>query len=113
MPKYLIDANLPYKFNLWNNVDFIHVADLNPFWTDTNIWDYAQKNNLVIVTKDADFLHRIMSISSPPKVIYLKIGNLKIQELHKFLNNIWKQIEQEIAENKLVIVTKTSIETYE
>jgi len=38
MAKYLIDANLPYYFNLWNNPDFIHVKDLNDSWTDEKIW---------------------------------------------------------------------------
>ena len=34
MPKYLIDANLPYYFSLWNNSNFIHVKDLDDSWSD-------------------------------------------------------------------------------
>ena len=45
-PTYLIDANLPYYFDLWNSPRFIHVNDLNDTWTDEEIWDYARQNNL-------------------------------------------------------------------
>lgn len=34
MAKYLIDANLPYHFEIWNNANFIHVKDLNESWDD-------------------------------------------------------------------------------
>jgi len=34
MAKFLIDANLPYHFSLWNSVDFIHVADIDDTWSD-------------------------------------------------------------------------------
>ena len=52
MAKYLIDANLPYYFILWNNTDYIHIKDLNDTWSDEQIWDYAKQNNLTIITKD-------------------------------------------------------------
>ena len=44
MAKYLIDANLPYYFGLWNNSDFKHVKDLNDTWSDDEIWNYANNN---------------------------------------------------------------------
>jgi predicted nuclease of predicted toxin-antitoxin system len=41
MAKYLIDANLPYRFSSWYGSDYIHVFDLNDRWSDWEIWDYA------------------------------------------------------------------------
>ena len=64
MPKYLIDVNLPYYFELWNNPDFIHVKDLNDTWSDDLIWKYALDNNLTILTKDADFSTKVLYTSS-------------------------------------------------
>jgi len=55
MLKYLIDANLPYYFGLWNSPEFIHIHDIDETWSDDNIWEFAKENNLIIITKDADF----------------------------------------------------------
>ncbi len=108
MLKYVIDENLPYYFNLWNNLDFVHVFDLPNISTDQEIWEFAKKNNLTIITKDADFSNRIMFKSSPPKIIHLKIA-----ELYDFLNAIWPSVLGELESHKLVNVFKDRIESFE
>ena len=75
MAKFLVDVNLPYYFSLWNHHDYIHQFDLGDTWTDSEIWEYAQENNLTIVTKDADFYNRILTSEPPPKVIHIRVGN--------------------------------------
>lgn len=49
MARYLIDANLPYRFSLWHGDDYLHVWDLNDEWTDSEIWAYARDHDLRIV----------------------------------------------------------------
>jgi len=44
--KYLIDANLPYYFGLWNTPDFTHVRDIDDTLSDEQIWVYARQNDL-------------------------------------------------------------------
>lgn len=109
MAKFIVDANLPYHFSLWNEDSFIHVFDLNESATDNEILEYATRNNLTIVTKDADFTSKIL-FRDKPKVIHLKIGNLKIQELHTFLNNNWNRIMQVSESYKLTNVYIDRIE---
>jgi predicted nuclease of predicted toxin-antitoxin system len=109
-PTYLVDANLPYYFDLWNSPRFIHVNDLNDTWTDEEIWDYARQNNLIIISKDADFSNKIIVKTPPPKVIQIKLGNLKIRDLHKFLSDIWPTIEKKIKKFKIIYVYKDKIE---
>jgi predicted nuclease of predicted toxin-antitoxin system len=48
-----------------------------------------------LISKDADFSNRIIVKNPPPKVIHIKVGNLKIQELHKFLNDNWSIYRKE------------------
>lgn len=42
---------------------------------DEKVWDYAGENGFAIVTKDSDFSELSVLRGSPPKVIWLRIGN--------------------------------------
>ncbi len=84
MAKFLVDANLPYHFDLWHNENCIHLFDINDSWPDAEVWNYAKTNNPTIVTKDADFSTRIILAVPPPRVIHLRIGNMKLSAMHEF-----------------------------
>lgn len=111
MVKYLVDANLPYYFSLWNHEHFIHVRDINDAMSDDAIWEYAQQNNLIILTKDADFSSKVLLKGAPPKVIHFRFGNLRMQEFHALLTKIWDELELSIQENNLVNVYIDRIES--
>jgi predicted nuclease of predicted toxin-antitoxin system len=78
--KLLLDANLSWRmvavlkqqFDDCFHVDSIGV-DVPA--RDSEIWDYARKNNLIIVTNDEDFIDFMNVKGFPPKVILLKTGN--------------------------------------
>ncbi len=110
MAKYLIDANLPYYFSLWNNADFIHVKDLDDTWSDDVLWKYAQQNNLIIITKDADFSLKVLYKGSPPKVVHFKTGNININELFILVSKIWSDIELLLNDNSLINVYNDRLE---
>jgi predicted nuclease of predicted toxin-antitoxin system len=110
MALFLIDANLPYYFGLWNNDKFIHLKDINDSWSDELVWQYARENALIIVTKDADFSTKVLYKGAPPKVIHLKTGNLKIKDFHSLINKIWPDIENLILENNLINIYLDRIE---
>ena len=108
--KFIIDANLPAYLSIWNNEKFVHVSDINESMTDSEIWIYAKKNNLVIISKDADFSNRLLLTAFPPKVIHIRIGNMRIKELHSFLTKIWADTEKMIEKYKIVNIYKDRIE---
>ena len=110
MPRFLVDFNLPYYFSLWNDDDYIHQADIDDTWTDKQIWKYARENNLIIITKDTDFYNSIQVSEPHPKVIHLKIDNMRLKEMHEFLNRIWPEILNLIESKKLVSVYTDRIE---
>jgi predicted nuclease of predicted toxin-antitoxin system len=89
MPKCLIDVNLPYRFSLWNSEDFVHQTNIDDEWSDEQIWEYAKENDLTIITKDADFSNRIIFQEPPPKVIHIRLGNMKMREFHAALTAVW------------------------
>ncbi len=59
-----------------------HVRDVGlTGHTDQEIWDYARTNGLVIVSKDKDFYERALLYGSPPKFIWLCLGNCTRKDL--------------------------------
>ena len=110
MPRFLIDANLPYRFELWHGTDYQHVFDFNDEWTDAEIWRYAREHDRVIVTKDTDFSDWIILAEPPPRVVHLRVGNMKMRDFHDFMLRIWPQVCNLVETHKLVIVHKQQIE---
>ena len=110
MIKYLIDANLPYYFSLWNNDTYQHIIDIDPHMKDSEIWAYAKEKSLTIVSKDADFSDLVMLNNPPPRVIHIKLGNMKIKEFHDTIDKIWDQVLTMSKEYKLIKVYKDKIE---
>jgi predicted nuclease of predicted toxin-antitoxin system len=84
-PKYLIDANLPYYFSIWNP-KYIHRLDIERTAKDSNIWSYAQNDDMTIVTKDSDFSNRILVSTPPPRVIHFRVGNIPMKDFHSLVS---------------------------
>lgn len=113
MAKYLIDANLPYYFAPWCGDDYRHVFDLNDEWPDAEIWEYARMNRLTIVTKDTDFSDLMLMSDPPPRVIHVKVGNMKLKQFYDFINRNWDDIRTMSDRFKIVRVFQDRIEGIE
>ncbi|WLQ14385.1 DUF5615 family PIN-like protein [Hahella aquimaris] len=89
----LIDENLSYKLAARLAGDFpgtIAVAkapSLGEGTQDPVVWEYAKTNNLVLVTKDKDFVDYWKRFGPPPKVIRLEIGNSRLSNVEQMIIN--------------------------
>ena len=113
MPKFLVDANLPYYFFLWNNPDYVHVRDLDDTWDDLRIWEYARENRLTVVSKDADFSQLALITEPPIRVIHIRFGNLKMQEFHRAISRVWERVCVLSESHRLVNVYPDRLEAIE
>ena len=52
---------------------------------DLAVWDYAKDNDFVIVSKEEDFHQRSFLSGSPPKVVWLRLGNCTTQDIEDAL----------------------------
>ena len=79
-PALLLDENLSYRL-------VARLADLYPGSAhvrehgleqadDSAVWAFARGRDYVIVSKDNDFQQRAFVHGSPPKVIWLRLGNV-------------------------------------
>lgn len=55
--------------------------------SDREIWEFAKHNNYTIVSFDADFFDLVTLYGHPPKVVWLRIGNTKTDNLISVLQN--------------------------
>ncbi len=110
MKKYLIDVNLPRYFSLWSDSEYEYVFDLNDEMKDSEIWDHAKANNLTIVTKDADFADLMLLNEPPPRVVHVRLGNMKMKEFHSSISKVWQEVCLLSENYKLVSIYRDSIE---
>jgi predicted nuclease of predicted toxin-antitoxin system len=77
--KLLFDQNLSPKLahmlsDLFPGSQHVHALGLGEA-DDDRVWDYARDDGFVIVTKDGDYNHLSVMRGTPPKVIWLQLGN--------------------------------------
>lgn len=84
-----------------------HVEDCGLVNTpDDEVWNYAGKKGFAIVTKDSDFSELSVLRGSPPKVIWLRIGNCTTVRAGFLLRGAFPRIQAFLAaveENCLVL----------
>jgi len=89
--KLLFDQNLSYKLVSLIGIDFpnsIHVRDVAlQEEDDLAVWKFAKTNNYTIVTKDIDFYEISLIKGQPPKIIWLRVGNLPTSEIITILQH--------------------------
>lgn len=96
--KLLLDQNL--SRNLLGGLrdlcpDSTHVAAVGlATATDREIWDYAGTHGYTIVSKDSDFRQLAFLQGPPPKVVWLRLGNVNTSAVLQTLVEHHEAIER-------------------
>jgi predicted nuclease of predicted toxin-antitoxin system len=85
MTGFLLDGNLPARLRFSPELPVVPLSSVGQNPTDSEIWEFAKKHDLVIVSKDADFSDRIIASSPPPRIVHLRFGNLRRNDFHALL----------------------------
>lgn len=62
--------------------------------SDLVIFEYAKANKLTIVTFDADFVDLNVVKGIPPKIIWLKTGNLTTKSISNLINKNLEKVKK-------------------
>jgi predicted nuclease of predicted toxin-antitoxin system len=100
--KFIVDANLPRNFSFFNSEDFIHVTDIDPQMTDSELWQYAKNADLIILTKDSDFYYKSLLDENAARVVQFSLGNKTLSELHNYFRRFWPLILTSLPEARLI-----------
>lgn len=101
--RLLFDQNISFRItkkllDLFPNCK--HVSDCGLVdCSDSEIWDYAQKHDFTIVTFDADFYDISIISGHPPKIIWIRTGNLMTKDIVKLLRQYQDSIKDFITKD--------------
>ena len=68
--------------------------------SDSAIWQYGRDHGLVIVTKDEDFQRFSILYGSPPKVIWIRLGNCSTADITRLLRERRGEIARFLADEE-------------
>ncbi|MBW8332990.1 MAG: DUF5615 family PIN-like protein [Prolixibacteraceae bacterium] len=87
--KLLFDQNISFRITKKLKSyfsDCFHVSDCGlSDCEDPVIWKYAKDNDFLIVTFDSDFYDISMINGHPPKIIWIRTGNLTTNEIAQLM----------------------------
>ena len=108
MIQLLFDQNLSPRLvnrlaDLYPNSNHLFNLSLDTA-EDSIVWQYARENNFIVVTKDADFSELISIRGFPPKVVWIRLGNCKTNDVENIIRLHSQEIKQFSLDNNLGIL---------
>jgi len=101
--KLLFDQNISHKIIALLPEQFVDSSSVKGEglynFSDKEIWEFAKKEAFTIVTQDSDFYDLNTLFGFPPKIIWIRVGNLRtnalLDILVKYQNDIFKFMEDD------------------
>jgi predicted nuclease of predicted toxin-antitoxin system len=99
---FLVDAQLPRRMTAWlaaAGCNAIHTLDLpdENRTTDEQINDLADREQRVVITKDADFVDSHLLRGRPPKLLLISTGNISNRALEALVFPLIPDIVREFG----------------
>jgi predicted nuclease of predicted toxin-antitoxin system len=115
--KLWIDAQLPPSLAEWLarrfSVDAAAVRDLGlRDATDAAIFAQARVPGLVVVTKEADFVHLVERLGQPPQVLWVTCGNTSNSALREVLGARFETARALLAKGEPVVEIGDALERH-
>jgi predicted nuclease of predicted toxin-antitoxin system len=104
--KFLVDAQLPPGLCRWlenRGHSAHHVSEL---WEepprDFEISDYAEKESVAVISKDADFVE--LRLPDRFAFVWLRCGNVSNLRLSEWLDDQWESVERRLEAGARFII---------
>jgi predicted nuclease of predicted toxin-antitoxin system len=95
--KLLFDQNLSPRLvkllsDLYPDSNHVHLLGIDRL-SDKEVWEYARREDFLIVTKDADFSDLCMLMGFPPKVVWICRGKCKTTDIETIIRHHYANVE--------------------
>ena len=101
--KFLFDQNISHRILqiisgiFENSTSVKQLGMLNA--SDSEIWEFAKSNDYHIITQDSDFNDLNSLYGFPPKIIWIRTGNLKTAQIAQILSDYSDEINRFIEDD--------------
>lgn len=111
---FIIDAHLPLSLITIIEEfgeEAIHTSSLpkGNLTSDDYIVELAVKKGAVVITKDEDFYHSFLLYRKPPKLILVKVGNMRLKALTQLFVEQFPKMFELLGQHDLVELHKNQI----
>lgn len=96
-------------------IESLHVDQLpeGDETADLEIIEYADNNDLIVVTKDFDFYHSFMTLNKPNKLFLITTGNLKNRQLFDLFRKNFILIQNALGRSRFIELNNEGIVEHE
>ena len=95
--RFLVDNQLPAalaRFLTARGLDCQHVTDLGLAQSsDIEIWRYVAAQQMILISKDEDFLHLAEGPGASVQLVWVRLGNCRRQALLAAFESLWPRIQ--------------------
>jgi predicted nuclease of predicted toxin-antitoxin system len=111
---FLVDAQLPRRMTAWlaaAGCDAKHTLDLpdGNRTTDEQINDLADREQRIVITKDADFVDSHLLRGRPPKLLLISTGNISNRDLEALMVPLIPDIVREFGTHTFLELGRTGL----
>ncbi len=104
---FLVDNQLPpalARALLSAGLACVHVQDIGMAEaSDGEIWDYANRKNCVVISKDEDFLFLASTRPGKAQLIWIRLGNCRTPTLIAAWDKVWPRVADALATGDRVV----------
>lgn len=114
--KFLIDAHLPISIaEYFHDQDIVHTSELpeGNNTTDFIINTLSVQEQRIVISKDSDFYYSYLASRKPHKLVLVKLGNMRIQELKSYFQANAAKIISLMKDHSFIILEKGRIRILE
>lgn len=105
--KFLIDADLPYSLieTFKHHGQYaVHVSDILRFAADDEIFEYANKDNYIVVTRDLGFADMFIKRKGFGLLLIRLPYYFTVDKINKVLNKFLEEIDIKSLVNSIVVI---------
>jgi predicted nuclease of predicted toxin-antitoxin system len=100
--KFLVDNQLPPALARLIDSEFgadaVHVAEVGlRDATDAELWAYASDQDLILISKDEDFVRFALS-TSIARLVWVRVGNCRRDFLLDVFRRVWPRISERLEQ---------------